>query len=72
MVAMCHTPLSSYPAGFVYIYSTLYYITDHGQDIRLAQYIFAGLYLMNLTVVLILYSKLAKVRTKGVSRLGPV
>ena len=29
-----------YPAGFVYIYSILYFITDHGTNILKAQYIF--------------------------------
>ncbi|KAG5887315.1 hypothetical protein JTB14_006459 [Gonioctena quinquepunctata] len=35
-----------YPAGFVYIYSILYYITSHGRNIYLAQYIFLGLYML--------------------------
>lgn len=29
-----------YPAGFVYVFSLLYGVTDQGKDIRLAQYIF--------------------------------
>ena len=53
--------LSSYPAGFVYIYSLLYVVTEKGQDIVLAQHIFALLYLINLAVVFRLYSRLAKV-----------
>ncbi|ESO99386.1 hypothetical protein LOTGIDRAFT_231054 [Lottia gigantea] len=44
-----------YPAGFVYIYTALYYITDHGVNIRLAQYIFAILYILTLLVVFDIY-----------------
>lgn len=50
-----------YPAGFVYIYSALYFITSHGQNIRLAQYIFVGIYLLQMGLVLRLYSKSRKV-----------
>ena len=46
-----------YPAGFVYLYSALYYITDHGTDILLAQYIFMGFYLMLLMLVFMVYVK---------------
>lgn len=49
-----------YPAGFVYIYSALYFITSHGQNIRLAQYIFVGIYLLQIWLVLRLYSKSRK------------
>ncbi|XP_044763033.1 lethal(2)neighbour of Tid protein [Coccinella septempunctata] len=35
-----------YPAGFVYIYSALYYLTSQGKNIYLAQYIFLVLYLL--------------------------
>lgn len=49
-----------YPAGFVYIYSALYFITSHGQNIRLAQYIFVVIYLMQLGLVLRMYSKSRK------------
>jgi len=46
-----------YPAGFVYIYSALFYLTNEGEDIRLAQYIFMGVYIATLVAVLIIYSK---------------
>ncbi|CBK24812.2 uncharacterized protein [Blastocystis hominis] len=46
-----------YPAGFVYVYSLLYYLTDGGVNIRLAQYIFLGLYLATEAVVMILYHR---------------
>ena len=40
-----------YPAGFVWLYMGLYYITSQGSNIMLAQYIFAGLYLATLGLV---------------------
>ena len=55
------SPLNSYPAGFVYIYSVLYYITSYGANIQLAQYIFAALYLATLAAVLWLYRHMNKV-----------
>lgn len=45
-----------YPAGFVYFYSLLYFITDEGNNILLAQYLFLGFYLIYLSLVLNLYS----------------
>ncbi|NWR63747.1 ALG3 mannosyltransferase, partial [Bucorvus abyssinicus] len=50
-----------YPAGFVYIFLGLYYATGRGTDIRLAQYLFAGLYLLNLLLVFRIYSRTNKV-----------
>lgn len=44
-----------YPAGFVYIYSLLYWVTDHGENIRLAQVIFAGLYLIFIATIFYIY-----------------
>jgi len=40
-----------YPAGFVWLYMGLYYITSQGTNIMLAQYIFAILYVINLGLV---------------------
>ena len=37
-----------YPALHVYIYTALYYLTDHGTNILRAQVIFAALYLVTL------------------------
>lgn len=54
-------PLHSYPAGFVYIFLGLYYATGRGADIRLAQYLFAGLYLLNLLLVFRIYCRTNKV-----------
>lgn len=50
-----------YPAGFVYIYSILYFVTSYGSNIRLGQYIFIGIYLAQLFLVLRLYAKSHKV-----------
>ncbi|XP_031633111.1 lethal(2)neighbour of tid protein 2 [Contarinia nasturtii] len=50
-----------YPAGFVYIYTFLYYITGHGKNIRLAQYCFICIYLLQMHLVLKIYSKSRKV-----------
>ncbi|KAI7268314.1 Dol-P-Man:Man(5)GlcNAc(2)-PP-Dol [Hortaea werneckii] len=44
-----------YPAAHVYIYRLLYQLTDIGQDIRLAQHIFTGVYLLTLAVVMQCY-----------------
>ncbi|XP_074768200.1 dol-P-Man:Man(5)GlcNAc(2)-PP-Dol alpha-1,3-mannosyltransferase [Athene noctua] len=50
-----------YPAGFVYIFLGLYYATGRGTNIRLAQYLFAGLYLLNLLLVFRIYYRTNKV-----------
>ncbi|MCJ1409239.1 dolichyl-P-Man:Man(5)GlcNAc(2)-PP-dolichol alpha-1,3-mannosyltransferase [Ptychographa xylographoides] len=44
-----------YPAGHVYIYSALYYLTSGGKNILLAQGLFAGLYLGVLSLVMACY-----------------
>src|ERR1043165_1767952 len=44
-----------YPAGFVYLYSVLYYITLQGVSIKGGQYIFAILYLFTLFIVFKIY-----------------
>ncbi|GAA5804196.1 hypothetical protein HPULCUR_009683 [Helicostylum pulchrum] len=50
-----------YPAGFVYVYSFLYYLTDKGQNIRVAQYFFEGLYLVSQLIVCGIYHQSKKV-----------
>ncbi|XP_076181662.1 alg3, alpha-1,3- mannosyltransferase [Ptiloglossa arizonensis] len=50
-----------YPAGFVYIFSILYYITGHGAEIKIAQYFFAALYIILLILVFRIYAKTKKV-----------
>nr|CAI5848895.1 unnamed protein product [Callosobruchus analis] len=49
-----------YPAGFVYIYSILYYVTSHGKNIYLAQYIFLILYLLQTYLVHRIFRKSMK------------
>jgi alpha-1,3-mannosyltransferase len=48
----------------VYIFSVLYYLTDHGKDLRAAQYIFAVLYLLSLFVIFDIYRRVKKVGIK--------
>ncbi|XP_014898106.1 dol-P-Man:Man(5)GlcNAc(2)-PP-Dol alpha-1,3-mannosyltransferase isoform X2 [Poecilia latipinna] len=50
-----------YPAGFVYIFTALYYITSRGVNIRLGQYIFAVFYLVTLLLVFRIYNRTKKV-----------
>ena len=50
-----------YPAGFVYIFTSLYYITNHGENIKLAQYIFGIFYILLLIFVFRIYAKSKKV-----------
>ena len=45
-----------YPAGFLYIFSALYYATEQGASIFTAQCIFGVLYLINLGLVFALYA----------------
>jgi len=51
----------SYPAGFVYIFTLLYWLTSAGSDIRLGQYIFAVLYLITVLLVFNIYRRVRKV-----------
>lgn len=46
-----------YPAFFVYVYSLFYFVTSNGKNIQLAQTIFIAIYLIQLWLVLRLYSK---------------
>ena len=46
-----------YPAGFVYVFSLLYYGTDNGQNIPVAQCVFIGLYILTLIVILRIYAR---------------
>ena len=54
-----------YPAGFVYLYSLLYAVTNLGKNIRLGQYIFIAIYMVFILVVFAIYKK-----TKRVSYVG--
>lgn len=51
-----------YPAAHVYTYTGLYYLTNRGKDILLAQKLFAILYMVTLAVVMACYWQ-AKVDT---------
>jgi len=50
-----------YPAGFVWFYMGLYYITSQGTNVMLAQYIFAIIYVVNLALVFRLLVRTRKV-----------
>ena len=50
-----------YPAGFVYIFAILYYVTEQGVNIKLAQYIFAVLHVVLLILVFRIYERTKKV-----------
>ncbi|XP_069111031.1 dol-P-Man:Man(5)GlcNAc(2)-PP-Dol alpha-1,3-mannosyltransferase-like [Argopecten irradians] len=50
-----------YPAGFVYIFTALYYMTEKGINIVLAQYIFAALYVISLVVIFDIYRQVKQV-----------
>lgn len=59
-----------YPAAHVYLYTALYYMTDKGRDIFLAQQLFAVLYLATLAVVMACYWK-AKVGSANCEPMCP-
>ncbi|POR35341.1 Dol-P-Man:Man(5)GlcNAc(2)-PP-Dol alpha-1,3-mannosyltransferase [Tolypocladium paradoxum] len=44
-----------YPAAHVYTYTGLYYLTGRGEDVLLAQQLFAALYMATLAVVMLCY-----------------
>lgn len=50
-----------YPAGHLYVFAALYKLTNRGLDIRLAQYIFVGFYILNLAIVLRIYAHCKRV-----------
>ena len=50
-----------YPAGFVWIYSVLYKLTNQGADVKKAQYIFAVLYVLTVALVFRLLIRTKKV-----------
>lgn len=50
-----------YPAGFIYLFSAFYYITSFGENVKLAQYLFATLYIILLALVFRIYGKTKKI-----------
>lgn len=50
-----------YPAGFVWLYTGFYHLTDKGTNVKLAQYVYIALYIVMLTLVLNIYAKTKKV-----------
>ena len=51
------TTVRRYPAGHVYIHQFLYLVTDSGRNIRLAQHIYGGLYLVSVALTSAIYRK---------------
>jgi len=54
-----------YPAGFVYFFSALYNLTDHGRDLKLAQWIYGGFYLVMMFLVFRIYCRSRKVKRQN-------
>ncbi|XP_076254744.1 alg3, alpha-1,3- mannosyltransferase [Rhynchophorus ferrugineus] len=50
-----------YPAGFVYLYTAFYYVTNQGRNIYMAQYIFLVLYLLQTLLIHRIYRITAKI-----------
>ncbi|KAJ2449447.1 dolichyl-P-Man:Man(5)GlcNAc(2)-PP-dolichol alpha-1,3-mannosyltransferase [Coemansia sp. RSA 2424] len=46
-----------YPAGFVWLFGLLWRVTGGGRDVRRAQYVFLGVYLLTQALVLVLYRR---------------
>ena len=59
-----------YPAGFVYLYSALYYLTDLGTNILRAQYIFLAIYLVFIAVLMMVYHEAKIVRKRAAQLRG--
>nr|XP_045626059.1 lethal(2)neighbour of Tid protein-like [Procambarus clarkii]XP_045626060.1 lethal(2)neighbour of Tid protein-like [Procambarus clarkii]XP_045626061.1 lethal(2)neighbour of Tid protein-like [Procambarus clarkii]XP_045626062.1 lethal(2)neighbour of Tid protein-like [Procambarus clarkii] len=49
-----------YPAGFVYLFTGLYHLTNKGTNIRLAQYIFTVFYIITLMLVFRIFHRSRK------------
>lgn len=56
-----------YPAGFLYLFGLMKKMTDDGHNIRRAQYLFGMLYMINMAIVLCIYTLLAR-NTKFLKR----
>eukprot|EP01083_Nonionella_stella_P213691 770508_1 len=44
-----------YPAGFLYLYGVLKWLTDGGDDVKTGQYLFCILYLANAATIFLIY-----------------
>ncbi|EFP77390.2 uncharacterized protein PGTG_03346 [Puccinia graminis f. sp. tritici CRL 75-36-700-3] len=55
-----------YPAGFVHVYSVLYSLTQQGQDVKLAQYLFGAIYLITMGFVLAIYKRCESLPTYAI------
>ena len=57
-----------YPAGFLYVFAILRWLTNQGENIRLAQYIFLGFYLALQALVLKIYNKSSRSLARAVAK----
>ena len=53
-----------YPAGFLYVFTFLRWITNQGENIKLAQFIFLGMYLTMQALILTIYTRTARFLTR--------
>lgn len=58
-----------YPAGFVYLYSGLYWVTGGGENLVVGQGVFAGLYVATLAIVMKCLERSKLVGTTKIRRL---
>ena len=62
MIVFRQTGPLVYPAGFVYIYSAFYKLTNNGQNILFAQYLFMLIYMVFIATVFFIYARSKVVR----------
>ncbi|MBW0476262.1 hypothetical protein O181_015977 [Austropuccinia psidii MF-1] len=55
-----------YPAGFLYVYSILYYLTRYGKDIKLAQYLFGFIYVLTMIFVFAIFKRCQSIPTYAI------
>ena len=61
-----------YPAGFLYLFTLLRYLTETGTNIRRAQHLFAAFYIIQSAIVLLIYSRVIRCRPRSVTSICPL
>jgi alpha-1,3-mannosyltransferase len=56
-----------YPAGFLYFFCILRYLTHNGRNIRRAQHLFAAFYLIQSAIVFLIYTRVLRCRQRSVA-----
>lgn len=59
-----------YPAGFLYLFTLLRWITNKGENIRVAQYVFLAFYLMHQALVLLIYTRASRFLAANINTIG--